>query len=195
MKAAQRNLPDALDHVLYEFKMLELTGRRLCEVRSPGETMSVYLESFIIHARCIDEFFCARTDARNKMRPCHFVDDYPCKSEEHTHIRRMHNEVAHLSYDRKRPEGRADWPVKAVALPLFSVCLDFLRKIEAIDDLMAFADNRTRTKALLGTIGDALKGVGVWGSPSDSKATTGFIMTSVASTSPPPSVALGGPPR
>jgi|GEM_PF-2054065 len=151
MKPEQRNKPEALDHVFYEFKMLHATGLRLSEGISPGERHNVYLESFLIHARCIVEFFCNPNAGYNKMKPCHFVPDYALQSVEDKLKRRIDHEVAHLTYDRKKPGELGNWPIREVAFPLYSLGLHFFQAIQSNDELMAFANNRAETEELIQT--------------------------------------------
>jgi hypothetical protein len=149
MNARQRNLPEALDHVLYEFWMLYVTKTRLCQGIPLGALHNVYLESFVIHARCIVEFFCDRDETRSKMKPWHFLPNYPCQPGRHKDLGRMHQEVAHLTYARKKPGEVRYWPVGEVASPLFSLALDFLRAIDSNNVLMSYSDNRARTEELI----------------------------------------------
>jgi hypothetical protein len=83
------------------------------------------------------------------MKPRHFLPNYPCQQEGHKDIGRMHQEVAHLTYARKKPGEVRNWPVREVASPLFSLALGFLRAIDSNDALMSYSDNRARTEELI----------------------------------------------
>ena len=114
---------ESLDHVLYEMEMLSWTYEMLLTGKLCAMGTNAVLESFIVHLRCLNEFFC-KGDAQQRMKPWHYVSGYPKEQKEHPSIERMHTEMAHLTYDRK-PHGSTDakgyWLLPDTAQPMFKL--------------------------------------------------------------------------
>jgi hypothetical protein len=134
--------PAALDHALYEIEMLvqNLIGN--------GR-----LEAFAIHARNLNEFFAKKDLGGAYMKPHHFVTTWTYSYVFDTDLaRRASSQVAHLTYDRERPEEKTSWPVERYFKALREPSLAFLRAVVPVESLMAYHANKERTEALLGLL-------------------------------------------
>ena len=140
-----RDLPQALHHVLYEMRMLFRTRDYLRTSKQGTTDHNAALESFLMHARCLDEFFTYPTDtAKNRgqnMRAVEFVKDgFP--ATEHTEIERICREIAHLGWDRKSNfVVGGGWNTEGVIEPIAHHAIKFLRAVEKDADLMVFDQN------------------------------------------------------
>jgi hypothetical protein len=102
------------------------------------------LESFLIHARGLSEFFSKETDERFKqnMRAVDFVSDgFPVKEEDK--IRRIHREIAHLGWERKENGTDGElWQTDEIIGLIASPAHRFLEVVSKREDLMTFDKNR-----------------------------------------------------
>lgn len=142
--------PAALDHALYEIEMLAYALQALCRpgVASTGDG-SGWLEVFAIHARNLNEFFTKKDFGGGYMKPHHFVAWTYSYDFDSTIARRASNQIAHLTYDRERPEEKTPWPFEQNFKALREPSLAFLRAVSSVEPLMAYHANKTRTEALL----------------------------------------------
>lgn len=142
--------PAALDHALYEIEMLT---HALIALNRPGIAPTAdgsgWLEVFAIHARNLNEFFAKEEDRGGYMKPHHFVSWTYSYTFDIALARRASSQVAHLTYDRERPEEKTPWPFAAHFISLRDQVLPFLQAVEKNDALMAYHSNRARTHALL----------------------------------------------
>src|SRR5271157_5148857 len=141
-------LPDALDHVLYEMEMLRDTPGAYGAAPWPSVQANALLESFAVHARCLDEFFRAKKQKGTRMRASDFVPGFPLLVGNERILGRMNAEVTHLTHSRRRPEGRPGWDIAGIARPLVERSVTFLQAIITNDTLMGAHNNRSRTAAL-----------------------------------------------
>ncbi len=142
--------PAALDHALYEIEMLSHALLALCRPGiAPGADGSAWLEVFAIHARNLNEFFAKEEEGGGLMKPHHFVSwTYPYAFDAKL-ARRASSQIAHLTYDRERPEEKTSWPFQQHFTTLREQSLAFLRAVRVVDALMAYHANRARTDRLL----------------------------------------------
>jgi len=142
--------PAALDHALYEIEML---AHSLLALNRPGVPPSPdgsgWLEVFAIHARNLNEFFAKTEEKGGYMKPHHFVPwTYPYVFDSKL-ARRASSQIAHLTYDRERPEEKTPWPFKPHFKSLCEQSLTFLRAVVSVESLMTYHANRARAEALL----------------------------------------------
>jgi len=142
MATPQYHLPEALTHVLYEMEMLHGAAALIRANQIGTPTHNAALESFIVHARCLEEFFCKPEKADDNMQPHHFLAGYP-KQTGSAFYARMHKEIAHLTYSRKRPGERRPWKIGQVLGEVANWSLPFLSAALAVDELTNFANNRS----------------------------------------------------
>jgi len=62
---------------------------------------------------------------------------------------RASSQIAHLTYDRERPEEKTPWPFEQNFKALREQSLDFLRAVVSVNLLMSYHANRARAEALL----------------------------------------------
>lgn len=150
-KARKRDdKPAALDHVLYEIQMLAHPLIALSRSGvSASQDGSGWLEVFAIHARNLNEFFSEGEERGGYMKPHHFVTWTYSYTFDTQLARRASAQIAHLTYDRERPEEKTPWPFKAHFTMLREPSLDFLQAVFAVDSLMSYHANRRRTEALI----------------------------------------------
>jgi len=149
MTTPQSNRPEALHHVLYEFQMLHWAGTQLWAGMQSGLMKNALLESFLVHARCIEEFFRCASKYPNTMKSSDFALSLPVDAKCAEEIKRMHKELAHLTYERKRSPEAPGWDTKGIARQLIARCLEFLWAVRYAEALMAYADNRVFTETLI----------------------------------------------
>ena len=111
--------------------------------------MNLELESFIIHARCLDEFFASKSTQPDTMWATDFIPGFSIAGMDGADLRRMHGEVAHLTYRRKKAGNRGEWAINNVGGPILKASLKFLNEIMGCPVLMAFATNQQRTTDLI----------------------------------------------
>jgi hypothetical protein len=150
-KARKRDdKPAALDHVLYEIQML---AHPLAALSRPGVAASQdgsgWLEVFAIHARNLNEFFAEEEERGGYMKPHHFVTWTYSYVFDTQLARRASAQIAHLTYDRERPEEKTPWPFEAHFMMLRVPSLEFLRAVLPVDSLMSYHVNRRRAEALI----------------------------------------------
>ncbi len=142
--------PAALDHSLYEIKMLT---HSLLALNRPGIAPSPdgsgWLEVFAIHARNLNEFFARAKEKGGYMKPHHFVPWTYTYVFDSKLARRAASQIAHLTYDRERPEEKTPWPFEPHFESLREQSLTFLRAVASVESLMAYHANGSRTEALL----------------------------------------------
>jgi hypothetical protein len=151
----EKGSPQALDHVLYEMGMLLATSRTLRGRIGIPLTRSAYIESFVTHLRNLDEFFQGTGRDSDTMRPKDFIREFPMNYVAHPLIKRMHQEIAHLTYMRKQPHEPKGWPIAKALQPMVPWCLRFLGAVWNDETLMGYNDNRPRTLRLINSF-DAL---------------------------------------
>jgi len=144
--------PAALDHVLYEIEMLTSALFALCRPGLADVDGSGWMEVFAIHARNLNEFFAQKDHGGGYMRPDHFVTWIYSYKFDSGLCRRASGQVAHLTYDREKPEDKTQWPFEEVFKALREQCLVFLGAVVLVEPLMAYRANRRRVDALLATL-------------------------------------------
>jgi hypothetical protein len=142
--------PAALDHALYEIEMLThaLLALNRLGVATTADG-SGWLEVFAVHARNLNEFFAKEEERGVYMKPHHFVMWTYSYTFDSSLARRASSQVAHLTYDRERPEEKTSWPFAEHFRSLREQVLPFLQAVEKVDSQMAYQSNRARTQALL----------------------------------------------
>ena len=140
--------PAALDHALYEIVMLKHALNEVCRSRPPHEG-SGWLEVFAIHARNLNEFFSSKDFGRGYMKPEHFVPWTYSYVFDKGLDRRASSQVAHLTYDRERPEEKTQWPIEKIYRSLREQSLTFLKAVARVKSLMNYGTNQARTEELL----------------------------------------------
>jgi hypothetical protein len=157
-------LPEGLHHVLYEMRMLMDCFEYLQNKPADSDSLmhDACLESFIIHARALDDFFTTPENRKfpDDTRAWHFpntgVTEPKKKDCSHPYIDRMHKEIAHLSYSREVSHKNRRWDIADVlkahyqdGSSLLSKCHDFLR-LTTTESLVNFGQNRAIREKLLG---------------------------------------------
>ncbi len=148
-KQKRNDKPAALDHVLYEIEMLTHSLVALCSKGYSMPQNNAWLECFAIHARNLNEFYGEAADGKSYMRPRDFISwnfSYPFNRDL---ARRASAQIAHLIYDRERPEEKTPWPIPEIFESLREPSLVFLRAVASVSPLMDYGQNRERTEALL----------------------------------------------
>jgi len=142
--------PAGLDHALYEIEMLTYSLLALCRPGvSTSQDGSGWLEVFAIHARNLNEFFAKTKEKGGYMKPHHFVPWTYSYVFNLKLARRASSQIAHLTYDRERPEEKTSWPFEPHFKSLREQSLTFLQAVVLVEPLMEYHSNRSRTKALL----------------------------------------------
>ncbi len=145
----EADLAQELDHPLYEiWMMLEATKALRFGLKSSLQ-MNFELESFVIHARCLDEFFASRSTQADSMWATDFILNFSVAGMDGADLSRMHGEVAHLTYRRKKSGDRGEWAINRVGTPIFEASLKFLKELKDRPALMGFATNQKRTLDLI----------------------------------------------
>jgi hypothetical protein len=83
------------------------------------------------------------------MKPHHFVPWTYTYVFDSKLARRASGQIAHLTYDRERPEEKTRWPFETHFKSLREQAVTFLRAVVLVESLMTYHENRSRTKALL----------------------------------------------
>jgi uncharacterized protein YqgQ len=148
-KLKRSDKPAALDHVLYEIEMLTHSLIALYANGYSTPQKNAWLECFAIHARNLNEFFGKTAAGKSYMQPGHFVPWKSSYTFNSDLARRASAHMAHLIYDRERPEEKAPWPIPEIFKSLREPSLAFLRAVAADRPLMAYDRNRERTESLL----------------------------------------------
>jgi hypothetical protein len=144
-----KNIPAALDHALYEIEMLTYALLKLCDSNLSPDDHRGWMEVFAIHARNLNEFFAKKNFKGAYMKPDHFVPwtySYQINAKLE---RRASSQVAHLTYDREKPEEKTQWQFELIFKTLREPSLTFLRAVVIVESLMAYRANKTRTEKLL----------------------------------------------
>ena len=142
--------PAALDHVLYEMEMLIVAVRMLSRPGLSHSDGSGWLEVFVIHARNLNEFFGTQKLGDDYMRPEHFIEPWTRAYVFDGKLAgRAGSQIAHLTYDRERPEEKTSWPFEAHFTALRAPSMQFLAAVMKSDSLMAYDQNRRRANELL----------------------------------------------
>lgn len=141
--------PAALDHALYEIEMLVHSLLVLCRPGLSPRDGSGWLEVFATHARNLNEFFAKKDFGGAYMKPDHFVPWTYSYVFDTDLARRASSQVAHLTYDRERPEEKTTWPFEQHFKALREPSLAFLKAVVSVEPLMVYHINRPRTEALL----------------------------------------------
>lgn len=144
--AAKLPPQEALSHVLYEMWMFSESLLRL-SARLPLDQFenNLHLEGFVIHVRCLDEFF--NTNRRKKsaddILPTYFgYTGAKALYAKRVSTVRMHKEMAHLSHARKSNPADKRWTPYAEILKIAPVCIDFLKFVAQDAALMGFQSNK-----------------------------------------------------
>lgn len=145
--------PEALSHVLYEMLMLR-SCLLLCERAEASRALrSLYLEGFLIHARCLREFFCINReknpDESDDLRPAYFGIVTQTKLSGGESWDRMNKEIAHLSHARRSNPNIKRWNLAEEYELLRPHCFRFLEEIARHREWLSFKDNRQQLEALL----------------------------------------------
>ena len=142
--------PAALDHVLYEMEMLVVA---LIALSRPGVSPadgSGWLEVFAIHARNLNEFFGSKKLGDDYMQPKHFVATWTRAYVFDGRLAgRAGSQIAHLTYDRERPEEKTPWPFEIHFTTLRVPSMQFLEAVLKDESLMTYHHNRQRASRLL----------------------------------------------
>jgi hypothetical protein len=162
MSTPQRNVPEELDHPLYEIEMMIETAEKY-RAETDRIVANALLESFIVHVRGLDEFFSHKRPRPDDLRPSDFVSGFVPVPEEHPEIDRMNKEIAHLTCSRQRPNEHRRWDFTSTMRPVVVAALEFLREIAKTPDspLMAYANNRDRVPSLIKKCAQIVSGTAV----------------------------------
>jgi len=109
--------PAALDHALYEIEMLAAALVALCRPGLSGADGSGWMEVFAIHSRNLNEFFGQNDPGGGYMKPSHFVEWTQSYAFDTNLARRASSQVAHLTYDREKPEEKTQWSFECIFRP------------------------------------------------------------------------------
>ena len=143
------NKPAALDHVLYEMEMLVHALLALCRADLSLSDKSGWLEVFAVHARNLNEFFAAKDFGPAYMKPYDFIARSIHYEFDRGLAHRASAQVAHLTFDRERPEEKTPWAFEKYFKGLRVPALEFLRLVAPEEPLMAYHSNRQKTQRLL----------------------------------------------
>lgn len=147
----QADKPAALDHALYEMEMLIVALLALSRPGISPADGSGWLEVFAIHARNLNEFFGPRSPGDEYMRPDDFVPWIYAYAFDGRLAGRASAQIAHLTYNRERPEEKSPWPFETHFLELRTPAIEFLTAVTSVESLMDYQQNRARAAALLDT--------------------------------------------
>lgn len=167
MKHEEDTLEAAARDVVYELQMLVHTadafpgGQRLIESVADR---NVFLESFLIHARVVDEFL-RSTPTRDDVTAEHYLPGWRGRSIL-TDVERIaiDKQVAHLTAARR---DKIKFPVTGIARRLAVEFLDFCEQLDAHD------------ASTWAWFVDAQEAVQDWLPPSDPESTTGTSIDEV----------------
>ncbi len=143
------SLPAAFYHVLYEIEMLYAAAQLTIKSQKRTHQHNAFLESFVVHARCLAEFFSAKPKRKedDDVRATDFFADFPTSKNPET--KRMHKEIVHLTHSRKKPGEVRGWDVSKTARPLQVIALTFLKQASSKNNLMFFDRNKEKTAKLI----------------------------------------------
>jgi hypothetical protein len=159
---ATKTIPpsEALTHVLYEMRMMIEARRLMAGVQPETPQYNLFLEGFLIHARCLFEFF---SESKDGIKPSEFgISNIPPLCTKEPLYKRMHREIAHLAHERHINVSEKSWDLSAVWLLLQPACVRFLEEIEnrkdqysptAITGLTALAKDFTSSETELFKLG------------------------------------------
>lgn len=134
--------PEALSHVLYEMWMMHECFKGLHEGGHSVVSRNLHLEGFLIHARCLYEFFSDKEHRKTDLQPCHFTTaPYPKLSSKAEIYDRMNVEIAHLTHWRKSTINEKHWDTHLVMTAIAPACLPFLQSIKTDKNLLGFENN------------------------------------------------------
>lgn len=163
-KSEESEIKRAYSHVLYEIRML----LDLFEEKERGMDSELrrvaFLEALLVHLRILDEFFSLKISDCKYIVSEHF--GYPQKHvfQDQITLRKLNQDLAHLSFDRLSREERdeKEWVFKQVMPPVLRECRDFLefiKKTAETNNEMAAYDRRPGddTPALINRIDDLLE--------------------------------------
>lgn len=142
MPPPPHRLEESIDHPLYEMEMLLGAPKEMAFHARGTVTMNSLVESFVVHARCLDEFFSkGRDQTKRNMRAIDFDPQWhPVPS--HPKIEKINREVSHIGWTRKRPGTIGEpWTLPDVILPLAKPALLFLDRVSRRPDLIEFEKN------------------------------------------------------
>ena len=155
------DLAPELEHPLYEIWMMLEAVNALNVVGKLPLQVNLELESFVIHARCLEEFFASKSKKPDTMSVIDFVPNFSVAGMDSADLNRMHGEVAHLTYRRKKSGSRGEWAIDKVGEPIFKASLKFLNEIKCRPALMAYVThgktNGKRTLDLITELEERIK--------------------------------------
>lgn len=142
MNSLTHRLDESIDHPLYEMEMLLGAPKEMARHARGSVVMNALVESFVVHARCLDEFFSkGRDQTKRNMRAIDFDPQWHPVSP-HPKIEKINREVSHIGWTRKRPGTIGEpWTFTDVILPLASPALLFLDRVSRRPDLTEFEKN------------------------------------------------------
>ena len=144
--------PASLDHALYEIEMLTESVLALSRANVAGTSdANAWLEVYALHFRNLNDFFSNKVGNDNDgyMKPHHFVEWVYSYAFDGPLAGRASSQVAHLTYNRERPEEKSSWPIKTSFGRLREQSIAFLNAVADVEPLMNYKANRARTSSLL----------------------------------------------
>jgi hypothetical protein len=150
-----------LHHVVYEIQMLWQAAVELPETQPKTFWRNACLESLVIHARGLLEFYSTkRKTGPESMRATDFILKFAPIEKHNEHVR-MHREVGHLTYERKQRGEQRGWNA-AMAAPILRKSVLFLQEVSTDLDLMSDAATKQEVQSLLSLLThDAKKNAGI----------------------------------
>ena len=132
----KRQRGQALAHVLYEIDMMLAVFDHLYRISEPpGIRRNAFLESLIVHLRCLDEFFNDPKKADIYITPTWIGYEVGApKKSRHSKIGRMNAEICHLGFDRKKGGQEGEWPLVETCLPIVRLCVGQRHSFPSSDD-------------------------------------------------------------
>jgi hypothetical protein len=136
---------DSLEHVFYEiqslFNLTQILNGNIqfclsysCNYNYNQVFNNIFLENTLIHCRCLIDFFEIKD---RKIEDDILYADYgfdPNPLELNELKKRIHKELAHLSYSRKIiTDSNKIWNLNELINPLFERCVKFINHILASD--------------------------------------------------------------
>ena len=133
-------LNQASEALLYEYRMLLTSAGFLgSQIAADSDLALCVLESFLVHLRNLLDFFYSEPKRASDCSAGDYLPDVAAwrqEIEEHLLsptneiLRRIHKDLAHLTYDRigKEPEDR-QWEVTRIALAVVRVMTAFRRDV------------------------------------------------------------------
>ncbi len=134
---------DALEHVFYEIKMCLDTGTALINYRGPQLLQNVFLESFLVHCRCLIDFFEHPKSQDDDVLHKHYVGTVTIVNIPELDREKLNKDVAHLTYTRNSRDKSVDgWDIGKTLRLIMEPSLIFLQNLSAFTNGTKWENDR-----------------------------------------------------